>query len=273
MEPTTSNIPFEKWPHPDDRLKVSEAAALIGVHVTTLGKAIRAIREGEVPNVKNRETLEVARVYAASPLGRADKVCARDLMSAVGVDPTPHETKLPRKTPARRLRIGKKEVVRWGKASAKELVEELRKAWGAMEALNTRNARLRVLEIGAVMGAKGICAEDWWMDPSKVILFSGSFGAWLETAKVGELWPFLLVGPHRRPVNLLTGRVGHENAVLSMMDPVMYARALADSCSVESSAAEVILLGTGARPGKAANKGRRRMSSAPTPSEDQDLTG
>lgn len=270
---TADGIPFDRWPHPDDPLKVSDCAAILGIHVTTLGKAIRAVKAGSEPSVKNPITVTVAEAFAARPLGRSDKITARELMSLVGVDPRAHEGKQPKKTPPRRLRVGKKELVHWGKASAKELKKLFCQAWEAMEALDSRNARLRVREIGAVMNAKGIIPDEWWRDWTKVKLFSGSFGSWLESAKGGEFWPFLLVGPYRRPVNLLTGLVGHKKAVIAMMDPVMYARALSDACAAESTAAEGVLLGADARPGKAANKDRRRMSSTPTPSEDQGLPG
>lgn len=273
MDTTPADIPSDRWPHPDDQLKVSDCAAILGIHVTTLGKAIRAVNAGSEPSVKNPITVTVAETFAARPLGRSDKITARELMSMVGVDPRAHEGKQPKKTPPRRLRVGKKELVHWGKASAKELLEEFKGAWSAMEAKNTRNARVRVLEIGAVMRGKGLCADDWWMDPSKVILFSGSFGSWLGSAGTGEMRPFILTGPHRRPVDLMSSKIGPGTPVVAMLDPLGYARSLSAAVEAEKAANERVDLDFVAAPGKPPAKDRRRMSSTPTPSEDQGLPG
>ncbi len=269
-ESTCPSISPEKWPNPDDRLKISEAAAIIGVHAATLRTAVRTIKAGSPLQTKTRETAIVAGLYAEARLGSSERIPARDLMMALGVNPAEHEDKPAKSAPPRRLRLGKKEIVFWNRESTPTaaILDELKRAWEALEDLNTKNARRRVVEIGEALKERGVTHDLWWIDPSKVIPFAGSFGAWLERGLPGQCRHVVLTGPCLRPVDITSADPSSVMpGRLCLLDPAGYARALARSMEMLETRISGADLEKVALPGSKPEGSRRRMSRE-TPRED-----
>lgn len=246
-----------RWPHPDTPLPLTGAAAVLGAHRSTLARNVDDLRSGGAARSPRPEIAAVCAVYAARPEGSAAKPPAREVIAAAGDDPSDFEGEPRPKTPAPRLRVGKKEIGVWRRLPPERLADEMREAWNRMEARETKNAKRRVLEIAEALRRAKTPMPEPWITPESVMVFA-SMADWAARAPGHAVWPFLLSGASRRPVDLMSAtrretRVG-EPELLTLS---MYASALAAALLTERlSDAEAAMEGA-AGPGKAPPRNRK----------------
>lgn len=239
------------WPHPDSLLTLTNAAKILGVARRTLARNVDDVKLEVAPSSLNPAVAACARLYAGRPESSAARIPAREVMLAVGVDPAPFEALPPPPPPKpRRLRLGKKEMRSWHKLPPRALAEEMREAWLAMTERDTKNNRRRVIEIAEVVAKRGLRVEEKWITPEIVVVFA-TMSLWAARAPADALWPFLLVGPFRRPVDLLSAGAREMSGELVLLTTREYVAALAKALEFEASSAEREELGKIAEKGKA----------------------
>lgn len=252
------------WPHPDDPVSLTKAAAILKVDRRTLERNVEDIRTGGRPRTPRVDVAAVCSVFAGRPEGTAAKPPARELITAVSDDPADFEGLTPTARPKTRLRIQKKEITSWRRLSPQRLAEEMRDAWLRMESRETKNAKRRVLEIAEVMRERQVPMPEKWLTPESVMVFA-SMADWAGRAPPHAVWPFLL-GRSGRPVDLVTATSQEmRSGLLAFLTPGEYGARLSASLIVEAAATERLVLAKDA--GEAAAPPRnRKMSSGPASS-------
>ena len=245
------------WPHPDTPLSLTAAAAVLGAHRSTLARNVDDLRSGGTARTARPEVAAVCAVYAADPLGCGAKPPAREVIRAAGEDPADYEGEPPPMRPAPRLRVGKKEIGVWRRLPPERLADEMREAWARMEARETKNAKRRVLEIAEALRRAKEPMPEPWITPESVTVFA-SMADWAARAPSGAVWPFLLSGAWRRPVDLMSAtRREMRTGELALLTPALYAAALAEALRSEHLSSTRTELDGATGPAKAPAKKRR----------------
>lgn len=237
-----SASPGRAWPHPDTPLSLTKVSTILGVDRRTLERNISDIRTSGKPRSPRGDVVAASQVFADMPEGTAAKPPARDLIKAVGDNPADFEG-LPRpETPKARLRLQKKELGAWRRLPPQSLAQEMREAWLRMESRETKNAKRRVLEIAEVMRQRQVPLPEKWITPESVVVFS-SMADWAGRAPSHAVWPFLLVGGSRRPVDLTTAQPKEmRDGAPVFLTPREYAESLAAALLVEKLLKEELLM-------------------------------
>lgn len=237
------------WPHPDSLLTLTKTAPILGVSRWTLARNIAEIRADGRPSSPRPDVRAVAKLFSDRLEGSAARIPARELMIACGDDPALFESASPPPPPPppakeRRLRITSKERALWRRLPPRELAERMRDAWLGMTDKETKNAKRRVLEIAEIMQRRGVEIEEKWITPESVVVFA-TMAAWAARATARVVWPFLLVGPSRRPVDLLSARPREmSSGELVLLTPREYADALSKALNSEYLECEQVELET-----------------------------
>lgn len=255
MNTLKSNL--RQWPHPDTPLSLTKAAAVLGVHRSTLARNIDDLRSKGKARSACPIVCAVCAVYAATSEGSAAKPTAGLIISAAGDAPSDFTGEPPPNRSAPRLRVGKKEIGIWRRLPPKRLADEMRDAWARMELRETKNTKRRVLEIAEAMRRSHLPMPEPWITPESVLVFA-SMADWASRAPAQAVWPFLLSSASRRPIDLMIAtRKEIRKGELHLLTPSMYVSALAAALRAESLVAEWQDLDINTEQGTALERDRR----------------
>ena len=132
----------------------------------------------------------------------------------------------------------------WRNLPPRELADRMREAWLGMTVKETKNAKRRVIEIAKIMDKRGVPYGETWITPESVVVFA-TMSIWAARAPAQALWPFLLVGLSRRPVDLLSARSREmSSGELVLLTTREYAEALSKALNSEYLECEHVKLET-----------------------------